>query len=382
MEENLRIADLITAYLQGRLSEQDEKELNYWLNEKPENRVLFEKIINEQSLESDLVSLQSFDSAQALDKIKQYPQLRNTYKIRNLRWPRIAAAASIALALSAGGYFLVHKNASVTQTAQNQQQDIVPGSNKAILTLGNGQRIVLNTQSNGVIASLSNVRITKIDSGKLAYSAGANPVVAMNTLETPRGGTYYVILSDGSKVWLNAASKIIYPSVFKGNERLVTLTGEAYFEIDYNAKMPFKVKINNQVVEDLGTHFNVKAYNDGGPIKTTLFEGGVKVSENDRSIILKPGQQAAGLDLVKEPDLDQAIAWHKGLFEFNNADIPTIMKELSRWYDVDITYEGNIPERHFTGKLYRNVNALKIADILNYNNIHFRIEGKKIIVTP
>jgi ferric-dicitrate binding protein FerR (iron transport regulator) len=366
------IQALIRKYLNGTATPEEQQLLDRWYQE---GQLDPAEWFAEAENEEELLRLEMLGEIR--NRIGLQPD-KSTIRL----WPRIAAAASILIAVSAGGYFLLHKKDPVQQFTQNQKQDIKPGTNKAILTLGNGQHIVLNNQTRGVIANQSNVQITKTDSGKLAYSAGANAAVAMNTLETPRGGTYYVLLSDGTKVWLNAASKIVYPSVFKGNERVVTLTGEAYFEVEHNAKMPFKVKVNDQVVEDLGTHFNIKAYSDEGAIKTTLFEGGVKVSDNGRSLVLKPGQQAADLNLVKNPDLDQAIAWHKGLFEFNNADIPTIMKELARWYDVEITYEGDIPERHFTGKLYRNVNALKIADILNYNNIHFRIEGKKIIVTP
>jgi transmembrane sensor len=306
-------------------------------------------------------------------------------------WPRIAVAASILLFSFIGGYFLFHKQI-LSQIARNKIHDIAPGSNKAVLTLANGKTIVLNGARNGKLAVQGYTAINKTADGKVVYNAdqsasekAANEVV-YNTLTTPRGGQYYLVLADGTNVWLNAASSIVFPATFSGSDREVKITGEAYFEVAHNATKPFKVTANGQTVEVLGTHFNINAYRDEPNIKTTLFEGSIKINSGTGQAILKPGQQAQisenRINVVSDTNMNEAIAWHKGLFEFHDADIQTVMRQLSRWYDVDVSYDGKITDRRFSGKLYRNITALTVADILSYKKIHFRIEGKRIIVEP
>jgi ferric-dicitrate binding protein FerR (iron transport regulator) len=309
-------------------------------------------------------------------------------KVKSL-WPRIVAAASIILCLSFGGYFLLHKQPT-QRIAQNKVQDIEPGGNKAILTLSNGQKVSLTDAKNGNIAQQSGTQITKAQNGQVVYLAtkGVNATeVAYNTISTPRGGEWKLTLPDGSHVWLNAASSIIFPTAFRGNNRTVKITGEVYFEVVHNAAKPFRVTTKDMTVEDIGTHFNINAYNDESSTRTTLIEGSVKVSNITGSATLMPGQQAVVAQnnntiIVKQSDTDGAIAWKNGLFHFDRADIQTVMREFARWYNVDVQYKGDIPVRAISGNINRNSKASVALQILNILNVHFQIQGKKIIIQP
>jgi len=384
----LRIAGLLARYLKAEISAEEEKELFDWVNQSESNFRLFAKIVNEQNLETYYKELQVFDTASALEKIR--PKLKPTI-VKNLkpkyRW-YIAAAAAILVMFSAG--ILVYFEQSKPQTSAYQKNDIRPGGNKAILTLANGSQILLADAKNGKLAVQGNTVINKTANGQISYSAAAGLVagapVAFNTVSTPRGGQYMVILPDGTKAWLNAASSLRYPTAFYGKERKVELTGEGYFEVVHNDKSPFRVISNGETIEDIGTHFNVNAYIDEPALITTLLEGKIRVSKNSETAILTPGQQSIIHPInnsitVKNANTDEAVAWKNGYFNFDHADIKTVMRSLSRWYDVDIAYEGNVPERHFTGEIHRNLNASQVLEVLSDLNIDFRIEGKKIIVT-
>lgn len=305
-----------------------------------------------------------------------------------LKW---LSAAAILLFSTAAAYFLLNKEQPAVQVAQ-VQHDLLPGTDKAILTIAGGKKIDVSDVRQGKIATQGSIAISKTADGRIVYKDDQAPAAdngsVYNTLTTPRGGQHMLVLSDGTKAWLDAASSITFPVAFTGNERTVTITGQVYFEVTHDAAKPFKVTADGQTIEVLGTHFNVKAYADEPNIKTTLLQGSVKITKNGESRLLVPGQQstvahgAANYIEVKTVDTDAAIAWHMGLFKFQEADIKAVMRELSRWYDVEVSYEGQIPNRHFSGEIYRNVNASKIAEILSYKKIHFRIEGKQIIVMP
>jgi transmembrane sensor len=303
-------------------------------------------------------------------------------------WPRITAiAASILLILSVS-YLLIHKSQPSQQVAKTQvKQDLMPGSNKAILTLANGKQVVLTGANNGIIAKENQATINKTKDGQIVYdgTATTNEAVLFNTTATPRGGRFDLTLSDGPKVTLDAASSIRYPVAFNGSERKVEITGQVYFEVAHNKSKPFLVTTKGQTVEVLGTHFNINAYDDEPDLRTTLLEGSVRITKNNNTAILKPGEQSIVNDntvTVKEADTEAAVAWKNGYFEFKKADIKTVMRQLSRWYDVDIAYEGNIPDRKFSGEIDRNTKASRALEGLSFTKIHFRIEGKKIIVTP
>jgi ferric-dicitrate binding protein FerR (iron transport regulator) len=302
-------------------------------------------------------------------------------------WPRIAVAASLILALSFGSYLIWHKPAS-QQLALNQQHDAAPGSNKAILTLANGQKIILNNMKNGVLSQQGSTQVNKLDSS-LSYIANNTKTeeVLYNTMTTPRGGKYDLILGDGTHVWLNAASSITYPVAFNGKERKVTITGEAYFEVAHDASKPFQVTTNGETVEVLGTHFNINSYSDEPSMKTTLLQGSVRVSMAAEIAMLKPGQQSIikpGSDkiTVSEADTEEATAWIKGYFDFDRENLGSVMRKVSRWYNVDVEYrEEGVKAQLFAGTMSRYANLSSVLKTLELTNaVHFKIEGNKLIV--
>lgn len=305
-------------------------------------------------------------------------------------WPRIAAAASILIFLSTGGYFIFHKKQIPQQVAQEKPINIKPGSKKAILKLANGQRIALNEAPAGTLAKQGNATITKTTDGQVTYNAqnsSGKTEDIYNTITTQRGGYYPLKMADGTVAILDAASSIKYPVTFNGKERRVEITGQVYFIVAHNVAKPFKVAVNGQTIQDIGTEFNVNAYGDEPYIRTTLVEGSVKVTKQSQSVLLVPGQQAL-VDLAKSTLRVQAVnvkdvlAWKNGQTSFSNEDIQEIMRSVSRWYDVDIQYEGQIPTRHFDGSISRNANLSDLLKILEFNNIHFAVSGKTITVKP
>ncbi len=311
---------------------------------------------------------------------------------RKFSWRWAGAAAVILITFSAVTYYLVSKSNSndiaKSATPKVIQNDVSPGGNKAVLTLSDNSTIVLDNAANGTLSQQGNAKILKLTDGQLAYNAlNEKPTELLyNTVTTPRGGIYNLTLADGSKVWLNASSSIRFPASFTGTERNVELTGEAYFEVAKNAAMPFRVKIANKgTVEVLGTHFNINAYADEASINTTLLEGKVKVSAMSNQQFLSPGQQAqlngnGQIKLEKNADLEQVMAWKNGNFNFTNANLQTVMRQLSRWYDIDIIYDGTIPQREFAGEMHRDLNLSQVLRILEKNDVHFKVEGKKLFI--
>jgi len=304
---------------------------------------------------------------------------------------RVAAAIIL---LSLGTYWLLNHSAKmpsgkIAEQVRMVPADVPPGGNKAMLTLGNGSRIVLDSAGNGLLASQGGNQVIKTANGQLLYKAipGSAPEPEYNTLTTPRGGEYNLILPDGSRVWLNAGSAIRYPAAFTGKERLVEITGEAYFEVARNNKNPFRVKTGETEVVVLGTGFDVMAYEDETSLTTTLVEGAVKVTKGGKSRLLQPGQQAqinrdGTMKVLENVDVDQAVAWKNGITSFRDADIKSIMRQVARWYDVDVEFKGNIPERIFTGDISRNANVSELLKVLELSNIHFSIHGRTITVLP
>jgi transmembrane sensor len=316
-------------------------------------------------------------------------------------WPRIAAAASVLLFLTAGGWFLLHKKIPVQGTAQYQFHDILPGSNKATLILADGRKIALSDAPKGVIASQGQMLINKSQDGKIIYQndkehAGEISNAAFNILLTQRGEQSSVILSDGTVAYLDAASSIRYPVVFMGRERRVEITGQVYFEVTHNAARPFRVNVKGETIEDLGTHFNINAYDDEPVVMTTLEEGSIKVSilnafssRERTSIKLKPGQQASvsannAINLITDGDIASAVAWKKGYFKFEDEDLKSIMRKISRWYNVDIAYSNNLPgDISLFGKVSRSKNISEVIKIMEATKrVHIRVEGRRVIVMP
>lgn len=374
--KKLNAEDLIQKYAQGNATPDEQLLVEQWFLKDLETSAA---IPDEQRImEADQRMMSGLTGH--LEK-QQHP-------VKKIRlWPRIAAAAVVLFILAVGTFFLFLKTNQSEQMVQVKSKDILPGGNKAVLTLANGKKIILTNAANGNLAKQGNTSITKTKEGEVSYqNSAASPgnAAVYNTMSTPRGGTYHLILSDGTVAILNAASSITYPTSFSGAEREVTTTGEVYFEVAHNPACPFRVISRGQTVEVLGTHFNVNAYHEELAVRTTLLEGSVKVTNTKhQTIFLQPGEQAEDtrdLTLVKNADIEEAIAWKNGFFHFNNADIPTVMRQLARWYDVAVEYEGTDTGRRFTGDIHRDMNASKALEVLSYLKIQFRIEGKKIIV--
>ncbi|MBX3241462.1 MAG: FecR domain-containing protein [Chitinophagaceae bacterium] len=379
------IQDLIGKSLDGTITNEEREILDEWYyNFSPEEAM---QLADEADISKRIKS--RLDDYILLEK-------RKLRQRKLLYVQRIAAAVVLIVSISAILFYLFSPKSkrenSLPETAQTKTGDeIVPGSNRAILTLGDGTVIILDSTDSGSLAQQGNTRVIKMDGGKLLYSAGevANGVVQplYNTIATPRGGQYAIDLSDGTKVWLNASSSIHFPTSFIDSVREVSITGEAYFEVSYRPKQPFIVRVNNNRILVLGTHFNVMAYDNEPGINTTLLEGSLLVQSDRASQLLKPGNQvklnAAGdMTLIRDADVEEAIAWKNGRFSFTGADMRSIMRQIERWYDVNVKFEGDVP-LHFSGQLNRYANVRELLRKLELTNeVHFEIEGRTIVVVP
>ncbi|MBX3255843.1 MAG: FecR domain-containing protein [Chitinophagaceae bacterium] len=336
-------------------------------------------------------------------------QNASTPPVRSIKRNRysIVAAAAVMLLLAAGtAYYTYVQRAEkpVADVPKAIQTDAAPGGNKAMLTLSDGATIMLDSAADGNLSQQGATEIVKTKDGQLVYniSAEANKYhaadVLYNKISTPRGGQYQLTLPDGTRVWLNAASSLRYPTTFTGAERKVELTGEAYFEVTHasrqgsGADLPFIVQTGNMDVKVLGTHFNINAYEDEADIKTTLLEGSVDIITRQNTVQtlrLLPGQQSQWsynsgiMNLVKDADIEQATAWKNGLFKFNSSDLAKIMRQVSRWYDVDIIYEGNVKEETFSGDIPRKEYASEVFRMLEMTKtVTFTIENKTVTIKP
>ncbi|HSZ31948.1 MAG TPA: FecR family protein [Puia sp.] len=385
MDEQL-LRNLLDKYLTGTLSDQERDHLDKLLQLR-ENSFLLERIMLE---EFEQHRFEGEGHEQVLSLIQEnilnaVHQVRKTRTIHIRRW---AAAAAILILISTSYFIFYPKSVNpVTTQIAETGADIAPGGNKAILTLSNGSTIRLDSTSDGAIAHEDETNILKTDSGHLLYQKSNNleAEAKLNTLATPRGGTFQLTLSDGTKVWLNAASSITYPSSFTGTDRKVTITGEAYFEVAKDRSKPFLVSVNDMVITVLGTHFNINAYENETQVKTTLFEGSIALKAGQYNSLLKPGEQAESgnngkINILQQDDLNQVIAWKTGYFNFRDADLPTVMRQLERWYDIDVRYNGQVPERRFRGELPRNLTLKEVLNVLKEVKINYKIDGKMLII--
>jgi ferric-dicitrate binding protein FerR (iron transport regulator) len=313
---------------------------------------------------------------------------------------RIAVAASVVGLLLVAGYWFFSSRKSGVGSQEKPvavTHDVkAPTVARATLKLGDGRIVYLDSVGNGQLAMQGNVSVVKLENGQINYEIASSQVsrndeIKYNTISNPRGSKVQTLtLIDGTRVWLNAESSITYPTAFVGNERKVVITGEADFVVKHNEKMPFKVIANGIEVRDIGTEFNVNAYNDEDAIKVTLLEGSVNVSRSDKaneSVVIRPGEQVVAvssgqLAVNRNVVIEQVMAWKNGLFSFDKADLETVMRQLTRWYDVEVEYQGKIPNQTFGGDMQRTLSLAQVLKVLEKSEVHFKVEDKKIIVMP
>jgi len=371
----------------NQLTEDDKKRFSEWMNyaDPAEVEAAVEKISAYFESQDDELNLPVSVSQGIEGKIDAAEAPKPPYLIRR----SLAAAAAIA-AIFIGFYFLRSKPVSYNTQLAVKPAKIVPGGNKAVLTLDNGKSIVLDDAKNGVLASQGQVKIVKASDGKVVYAdqeqnSSISTELTYNTISTPRGGQYQLDLPDGSKVWLNAASSLRYPVHFGNGDRKVELTGEAYFEVAKDKAHPFKVNTGNTEIKVLGTHFNVMAYTDEPASKTTLLEGSVQVSQGASQRTIIPGEQAivGGKIAVAKVNTSESIEWKNGNFNFSHEKLPAIMRKIARWYDVDLSYEGKITDLNFIGTIPRSTNIPEVLKYLELTGlVHFKIEERRVIVMP
>ncbi|HXS57456.1 MAG TPA: FecR domain-containing protein [Hanamia sp.] len=396
----LRLQYLFQQYLNdsGTTEELDE----FW-------KLLSELDEEDDPIKNDLWQLWYSSNTESQSEKKDWGEMLQKIQVRAHNWEknqspvfwtipfRRVAAAIVILILGIGAYFLLPSK-NIRQLSKKEsgghfyKNDVSPGGNKAVLTLSDGTEISLGSAANGKLAREGNTNIIKLNNGKLSYdtfsrssSDDKNVEVQYNTLTTPRGGQYNVVLPDGTGVWLNAASSLHYPTAFSGKERKVEITGEAYFEVAHDADKPFKVLVKGAQIEVLGTHFNVNAYNDEPVMKTTLLEGKIKFTSGTGSRLLSPGQQIqlqpnGEIKQVKDADIEQVIAWKNGTFSFDNTSIYEIMRQISRWYNVDVNFNDSL-NVHLNGSIERKVNVSEVFKMIELTGeVEFNIEGRRITV--
>ncbi|WP_207514603.1 FecR family protein [Longitalea luteola] len=427
---------LLNRYANKTCTPEEKEELMRLLQESGNDEAvqqLIEKMIQERPVKHQMPETTAQAILQSIFEADETPVVTMaTTQVRRLAFGRIAAAAVILLLLTTAGWlWLTNTTKTQLATTVNVKNDVAPGGNKALLTLANGATIVLDNEENGIVAREGNANVVKLKNGQLKYEKAAGqgstasddgkPAMAYNTLSTPKGGEYRIVLPDGSKVWLNAASSITYPTAFDAKERKVQVTGEAYFEVAKlvtakdGKRIPFLVDIRSArghlgQVQVLGTHFNINAYDDEEAVKTTLLEGKVKIvkattttneatAKNNKaqaegaSAVLSPGEQATigggrsnklatdGVQ-VKHVDVNDVMAWKNGMFHFERADIQTVMRQLSRWYDVQVVYKKDLDKSDpLFFEVSRHTNLSDVLKVLNLaGGARFTIEDKKIIV--
>ncbi|PWG80556.1 FecR family protein [Pararcticibacter amylolyticus] len=375
---------LIRKYLAGKATPEEHKLLEDWYQTHVAEEVEWD------GEDEELLRLNLLRKIQA----ETHPHAASFNPTRIRRY-RLAAAASFFVVFSFALYFFIKDardaEGNIKKTVNvKTRNDISPGGNKAVLTLSDGSRIILEESEAGVLANQGNAVIMKKKDGQLIYDHHnqASGAGQMNEISTPRGGQYQVILSDGTKVWLNASSSLKFPATFTGSKRSIELTGEAYFEVQKDKKMPFYLKAGDMEVEVLGTHFNIMAYKDEDQSNTTLVEGLVMVKKGNGSRLMKPGEQAV---VVKNTDrinlykanIKKEMAWQRGYYIFERDDVESIMRKISRWYDVEIVYAPGFENTTFTGTVSRFKNLSDVLRVLeSTEEVHFKLEGRRVTVMP
>ncbi len=400
-----RIEYLMHLYFSNQITEKQKKELALWIIKSGDDEEIslllktawsnYKPDLNMPDAVSDKILASLFPQKTVESNSENVASVITISHRKNWWKPAMAAASAIILVTAWYEWLKPLPNNAIVKNINPQKEiivnDIKPGVQKAVLTLSNGSQIILDSASSGLLAQQGNAKVVKLANGLIAYSSNGLETKGMvfNMMSTPNGGMYQLQLPDGTKVWLNSSSSIRYPTQFLARERRVEITGEAYFEVMKNTNSPFIVKINNNAeVKVLGTHFNINAYSNEAEIKTTLLEGAVSISQGNRTSVIKPGQQmqinkVGTFKLVSNADIEEAIAWKNGNFQFNSSDLDAVLRQAARWYDIEIVYSGNRrPDDRFSGRISRAVNLSTLLKWMQWSEVHFKLEGKKLIIQP
>lgn len=395
IESDLEIGLLIAKHLRGELDSTETMRLNEWLAD-PVNNATFQEVTDKEYVLRELAAINRVIEkktrlkARLDERLDQQPTADG--KVRWHNWGLYVAAASVVFVVVIVAFLQYYssRDSKIINGQTVKVQDASPGKFKARLVLDDGSTIVLDSSGNGELARQGNTSIIQKD-GQLLYQEdkkGGNALL-YNKLTTGRGETYCTLLSDGSKIWLNAGSSVRYPVTFPAGERKIEITGEAYFQVAKDANKPFVVSGSASngkkwSLQVLGTSFNLNNYLDEPVMKTTLVEGSVKIMAASKEVKLQAGEQAIlnGYTLSTEKgDVEAATAWKNGYFQFTDADLPSVLRQLSRWYDLDVIYVGQPVKKTFAGKLPLNARASEVLSVLAAHGIHLRIEGKKLMVS-
>lgn len=388
-----RLRSLLESYLNGNCTEDEEMELMAMIRKGSHDEYIRNYIaswveFNSESQEEILDSARSEEIFSRVLRSGEQAVVRPVFS-----WRRAAATVAVALGLSVGIYLLVPRNAATTTATivatAPEKNDVSPGKTGAILTLADGRQLVLDSTEDGTIAMQGSTAID-IRNGVVSYEAGGeDDAVVYNTMTTPRGRKYRLLLADGTVIWLNSESSVTFPTSFPGNERLVMIKGEAYFEVARDVNKPFIVQIGDrQKISVLGTEFNINAYENEEIIRTTLITGSIQVEAGSSgAVVIKPGQQTVltgqgAISTRNNANLEAVVAWKNGFFHFQNADIKDVMRQLSRWYDVEVDYPESLPDWSFTGEIGETLTLKEVLDGLAFTNIKFKIDGKKLTLLP
>ena len=417
MDQPIEIDPIVTKYIREEyLTSEEVNILQQWVAQGRGRQELLDRLRNDPAwTKENLIRIQDLSHERIWTNVETRLQVEGFWqgrseamtviplipaaKSQGIHWWRLIIAASVLVVTAGITLWSLKQHKADTEgivSAAPASNDVQPGGNKATLTLADGRTIDLDSTADGVLANQGNSFVAKLH-GKLAYNKAASDAPAsatFNVLTTPRAGQFTLVLPDGTHVWLNNASSLRYPVWFTGSTREVELTGEAYFEVAKDAAHPFKVHIHNGpvgkdggTIDVLGTSFNIMAYSDENAERATLVEGSIRYSHGGNSTLLKPAEQSVidiqgDLKTLQHVNVDEITAWKNGYFHFEHSSLETTMRQLARWYDVTVDYQGAIQPQEFMGKIQRNMPLSTVLKGLEGEQVHFKLEGKKVIVTP
>ena len=389
MKPKKRLIDLLQRFNNGTATQEELRELDRLLLDSEATDVLEDLW---DKIPEDARFVEEGKSEAMLTAIIE--RNRQTERIRKQKRNRRAAltVAAVTILVTGALFFIpfntVKQNTAPLAKQNNTTAPVTPGSDKAVLVLDDGSSVTLDNAANGTLTQQGTASILKAN-GQVIYASkdtlSETAPVLYNTLKTPRGGQYQLVLADGTRVWMNASSSLRFPTAFPGKERIVELTGEAYFEVAKDATRNFSVQVNGISVNVLGTHFNIMAYENESATAITLLEGAVNVASEKENLLLHPGQQVlskqgAALKLVNNVDVNETIAWKNGYFQFNRTDLAVLMRQIERWYNVDVVYQGKIPSKQFGGKISRQSDIQHVIKLLEASKVYSRMEGNKLTI--